>query len=93
LDGESTIAAETRSRKRTEACRSATDVTPAAEVRTAAKMSTPKMSTSMAAATEMPTAPMTAAAVTTTMATAAFRSGISSSRQRGRENDDGNPDI
>ena len=72
-----------------EARRSTTDVAPStAEVRTAAEMPT-----TMAATTEM-RATMTSAVTTTAVtATATFRSGITSGRQRGHENNDGNPDI
>jgi hypothetical protein len=93
VGGESTVAAETGSRKRP-----AADVAPAAEMR-AAKMGAAKMPTAMAAATEMRTTavPTTAVAmtatVTTAMAAAAFRGGIASGRQHGRENNDGNPNI
>jgi hypothetical protein len=96
VGGESTVGAETGSRKRP-----AADVAPAAEMR-AAKMGAAKMPTAMAAATEMRTTavPTTAVAmtamtatVTTAMAAAAFRGGIASGRQHGRENNDGNPNI
>jgi hypothetical protein len=72
-------------------------VTPTtAEVRTAAEMPT-----TMAATTEMcaamTTAVMTTAVATTAMTptsmTATFRSGITSGRQHGRENNNRNPDI
>jgi len=64
------------------------------EVRMAAEMPT---TTEMCAT--MTTAVMTTAVATTAMtatsmtATATFRSGITSGRQHGRENNDGNPDI
>ena len=61
-----------------------------ADVRTDAEMPT-----TMAASTEM-CATMTTAVMTTmtaTSMTATFRSGIPSSRQHGRENNYGNPDI
>jgi hypothetical protein len=93
VGGESTVGAETGSRKRP-----AADVAPTAEMR-AAKMGAAKMPTAMAAATEMRTTavPTTAVAmtatVTTAMAAAAFRGGIASGRQHGRENNDGNPNI
>jgi hypothetical protein len=52
------------------------------------------MPTAMAAATGMRTTPVTTAtAVTTTTTTTTFRSGITSGRQHGRHNNDGNPDI
>jgi hypothetical protein len=60
-----------------------------AEVRMAAEMPT-----TMAATTEMcATVATTAMTATSMTATATFRSGITSGRQRGRENNDGNPDI
>jgi hypothetical protein len=97
VGGESTIAAETGSRKR-----------PAADMASTAEMRAAKMPTAMAAATEMRTTPVTMTAVTApvtaapvtaapvtaaAMATAAFRSGIPGGRQHGRENNDGNPNI
>jgi hypothetical protein len=69
-----------------------------AEVRMAAEMPTTMTATTEMCAT-MTTAVMTTAVATTSMtatsmtATATFRSGISSGRQHGRENNDGNPDI
>jgi hypothetical protein len=88
LDRESAIVAETRSRKRTEARRSATDVAPTtAEVRMATEMSTTM-------ATEMPPTTMAAATVTTSsMAAAAFRNGITRGRQYGHQNNGGDPNI
>jgi len=59
-----------------------------AEPRTAAEMPT-----TMTAATEMRATMTTARASTAMTATATFRSGITSGRQRGHENNDGNPDI
>jgi hypothetical protein len=92
VGGESTIAAETGSRKR-----------PAADMASTAEMRAAKMPTAMAAATEMRTTPVTMTAVTApvtaapvtaaAMAAAAFRSGIPGGRQHGRENNDGNPNI
>jgi PPE-repeat protein len=71
---------------------------PAAKVPTAAEMgATAKVAAAMMTTAEMRVA--VAASVTTTMAatvtpamTAAFRDGISGRRQRGRQNNDGNPD-
>jgi hypothetical protein len=69
-----------------------------AEVRMAAEMPTTMTATPEMCAT-MTTAVMTTAVATTAMtatamtATATFRSGITSGRQHGRENNDGNPDI
>jgi hypothetical protein len=69
-----------------------------AEVRAAAEMPTTMAATTEMCAT-MTTAVMTTAVATTAMtatsmtATATFRSGITSGRQHGRENNDGNPDI
>jgi hypothetical protein len=69
-----------------------------AEVRMAAEMPTTMTATTEMCAT-MTTAVMTTAVATTAMtatamtATATFRSGITSGRQHGRENNDGNPDI
>ncbi|WP_244567627.1 hypothetical protein [Bradyrhizobium erythrophlei] len=76
------------------------DVAPTtAEVRMAAEMPTTMTAPTEMCAT-MTTAVMTTAAMTTTAmtatsmtATATFRSGITSGRQHGRENNDGNPDI
>jgi hypothetical protein len=68
------------------------DVAPTtAEVRMAAEMPTTMAATTEMCAT-MATAVMTTAVATTAM-TATFRSGITSGRQHGRENNDGNPDI
>jgi hypothetical protein len=74
-----------------------------AEVRMAAEMPTTMTATTEMCAT-MTTAVMTTAVATTAVATTAmtatsmtatatFRSGITSGRQHGRENNDGNPDI
>ena len=75
------IAAETRTRKRMQACRSSADVVPMTEVGTAAEM-----------AAMMPTAMMTTAVASAAM-TATFRSGIPGGRQHDRENNEANPDI
>jgi hypothetical protein len=86
-----------------EARRSTADVAPTtAEVRTAAEMPTMMAATTEMCAT-MTTAVMTTAVATTAVATTAmtatsmtataFRSGIPSGRQHGRENNDSNPDI
>jgi hypothetical protein len=69
-----------------------------AEVRMAAEMPTTMTATTEMCAT-MTTAVMTTAVATTAMtatsmtATATFRCGITSGRQHGRENKDGDPDI
>jgi hypothetical protein len=67
-----------------------------AEVRMAAEMPTTMTATTEMCAT-MTTAVMTTAVATTAMTatsmTATSRSGITSGRQHGRENNDGNPDI
>jgi len=52
-----------------------------------ATMTTAVMTTAVA------TTAMTAMTATSMTATATFRSGITSGRQHGRENNDGNPDI
>jgi hypothetical protein len=81
-----------------EARRSTADVAPTtAEVRTAAEMPTMMAATTEMCAT-MTTAVMTATVATTamtatSMTATAFRSGIPSGRQHGRENNDSNPDI
>jgi hypothetical protein len=73
-------------------------VAPTAEMRMAAEMPTTMTATAEMCAT-MTTAVMTTAVATTAMtatsmtAAATFRSGITSGRQHGRENNDGNPDI
>jgi hypothetical protein len=86
VGGESTIAAETRTRKRMQACRSSADVAPMTEVGTAAEMATTVM------AAMMPTAMMTTAVASAAM-TATFRSGKPGGRQHDRENNEANPDI
>ena len=74
--------------------RKTADVAPAA-----AEVCAAEMPTAMTAATKMraavPTAMATTvtAAVATTMTTAALRNGISGGRQRGRQNNHGNPDT
>jgi hypothetical protein len=95
MDGERTIAAKTRPRKRTGHRRPATEVAPAAtEMRTAAEMPA-----AMAATVKMPSAAVTTTAAasmatsTVTPAAATFRSGIARGRQRGRENKDGNSSL
>ena len=84
------IAAETRTRKRMQGCRSSADVAPMTEVGTAAEMAT-------VMAAMMPTAMMTTAVASAAMASAAmtatFRSGIPGGRQHDRENNEANPDI
>jgi hypothetical protein len=81
--GESTIAAKTRPRKR-----SAAEVPPAAEMRASAEMPA-AMAAEMATTMKVPSASVTAS----TVATAASRRCITSGRQRGRKNNDGNADI
>jgi hypothetical protein len=78
MDGERTIAAKTRPRKR-----SAAEVAPAAE-----------MPAAMAATVKVPSASVTASTVApAAVATAASRDCITSGRQRGRKNNDGNANI
>jgi hypothetical protein len=94
MDGERTIAAKTRPRKR-----SAAEVAPAADMHTAAEMPatmTAEMPPAMAAATKMPStsvattmAPATMAPAAMTAA-AAFRGSIARGRQHGRQNNGGN---
>jgi hypothetical protein len=95
MGGESTIAAETRTRKRMQACRSSADVAPMTEVGAAAEMATTEMPTVMAAM--MPTAMMTTAVASAAMTSAAmaatFRNGIPGGRQQDRENNEANPEI
>ncbi|HEV7407635.1 MAG TPA: hypothetical protein VGO01_04035 [Bradyrhizobium sp.] len=88
MDGERTIAAKTRPRKR-----SAAEVAPAAEMPAA-------MAAEMATTVKMPSASVTtstvatAAVATAAVATAAtFRSSIARGRQRGRKNKDGNSHL
>jgi hypothetical protein len=87
MHGERTIAAKTRPRKRSTA-----EVAPAAEMPAA-------MAAEMATAVKMPSASVTtstvapAAVATAAVATAASRGCITSGRQRGRKNKDGNADI
>ncbi|HEV7601689.1 MAG TPA: hypothetical protein VGO49_15720 [Bradyrhizobium sp.] len=91
MNGERTIAAKTRSRKR-----SAPEVASAAEMHTAAEMPaamTAEMPSAMAATTKMPSASVATSAVAPaamTTATATFRGSIVRSRQHGRKNNDGN---
>jgi hypothetical protein len=103
MDGERTIAAKTRPRKRP-----AAEVAPAAEMPpTATEMptaSTAEMPAAVAATVKMPSTAVTTTVATTTVAPAAmttaamttaatFRSSIARSRQRGRKNKDGNANI
>jgi hypothetical protein len=97
MDGERTIAAKTRPRERT-----ATEVAVAAEMHTAAEMPAAmpaEMPTAVAAPMKMAPASVTTTMATSTVApaamaaTAAFRSGIASGRQRGRKNKDGNSNL
>jgi hypothetical protein len=93
MDGESTIAAKTRSRKRT-----ATEVAPAAEMPAAtevtpaaAEMPSAEMPSAMATAMKMPSTVTTSAVAAAAMTAAAtFGDGIARSRQRGSKNKDGN---
>jgi hypothetical protein len=89
MDGERTIAAKTRSRKRSTA-----EVAPAADMHTAAEMPatmTAEMPPAMAAATKMPSTSVATTMAPATMAPAAtFRGSIACSRQHGRQNNDGN---
>jgi hypothetical protein len=92
MDGEGTIAAKTRPRKR-----STTEVAPAAtEMRTAAEMPA-AMAAEMAATVKMPsavTATVATSPVTPAVSTAAaFRGRIASGRQRGRKNKNSNSEI
>jgi hypothetical protein len=88
MNGERTIAAKTRPRKR-----SAADVAPAAEMHTAAEMPA-AMTAEMAATVKMPSASVTTSTMApAAVATAASRGCITSSRQRGRKNNDGNANI
>ena len=85
MDGERTIAAKTRPRKR-----SATEVAPAAT-----EMPTAEMPPAMATTVKMPPAsvatPTVAPAAMTTAAT--FRGGIARGRQHGRQNNNSNANI
>jgi hypothetical protein len=87
MDGERTIAAKTRPRKRSTA-----EVAPAAEMPAA-------MAAEMATAVKMPSASVATSAVTTStvapaaVATAASRGCVTGSRQRGRKNNDSNANI
>jgi hypothetical protein len=95
MDGERTIAAKTRPRKR-----SATEMAAAAEMHTAEmsaamapEMSAamaPKMPATVAATMKMTSTAVPASVATSAVAAAAFRSGIARGRQRGRKNKDGN---
>ena len=91
MDGERTIAAKTRPRKR-----SAAEVAPAAEM-PAAEMPA-AMAAEMAATVEMPSTAVTATVATSPVApavstAATFRSRIASGRQRGRKNKNSNSEI
>jgi hypothetical protein len=88
MDGERTIAAKTRSRKRP-----ATEVAPAAEMPATMAAAMKMTSTSVTTSTVATTTVATAAVATAAVATAASRGCITSSRQRGRKNNDGNADI
>jgi hypothetical protein len=91
MDGERTIAAKTRPRKRT-----ATEVATAAEMPpTATEMPAAEMTAAMAATVKMPSSAVTTTMATSTVAPAAatFRSSIARGRQRGRKNKDGNSNL
>jgi hypothetical protein len=90
MDGERTIAAKARPRKRARHRRSTAEVAPsAAEMRTAAEMPA-----TMAATVKMPSTAVTTTMATSTVAPAAtFRSSIARGRQRGRKNKDGNSNF
>jgi hypothetical protein len=82
MDGERTIAAKTRPRKRS-----------AAEVRATAEVPA-TMAAEMATTVKVPSTSVPSASVTaSTVATAASRGSITGSRQRGRKNNDGNANI
>jgi hypothetical protein len=92
MDGERTIAAKTRPRKRP-----AAEMAPAAEMPpTATEMPTAEMPPAMAATVKMPPASVATTMATSTVASAAmttaatFRDGIARGRQSGRKNKDGN---
>jgi hypothetical protein len=85
VDRERTIAAKTRSGKR-----SATEVAPATEMHASSEVPTAEMATTV----KMPSASVTTSAVApAAMATAASRGCGTGSRQRGRKNDDNNANI
>jgi hypothetical protein len=100
MDGERTIAAKTRPRKRPRHSRSTAEVAP-----TAPEMPTAEMPTAMAATVKMPSTAVTSTVATSTVApaamtaaamtaaAAAFRSSIARGRQRGRKNKDGNSNL
>jgi hypothetical protein len=106
MDGERTIAAKTRPRKR-----AATEVAAAAEMHTAAEvvstateMPAAKVPAAMAATVKMPSTAVTATVAASTVAAstvapaamapaATFRNGIARSRQRGCKNKDGNSNL
>jgi hypothetical protein len=96
MDGESTIAAKTRLRKRAGQRRSTAEMAPpasempAAEMASAAaEMPAAKVPSAMAATMKMP-ATVTTAVAATMSAAATFGEGIACGRQRGRENNNGN---
>jgi hypothetical protein len=95
MDGERTIAAKTRPRKRPRHSQSTAEVAP-----TAPEMPTAEMPTAMAATVKMPSTAVTTTVATSTVAPAAmtaaaatFRSSIARGRQRGRKNKDGNSNL
>jgi hypothetical protein len=98
MNGEGAIVAESRPRKRADACRSSAEMAPtAAEVRMAAEMpstTTAEVGMTATAAMEMSAAAMTTATVAAaTMTAAASRRGISGGRQHGHQNKSGNPSV
>jgi hypothetical protein len=95
MDGERTIAAKTRLRKRAGHRRSTAEMAPPATEMPAAEMASAaaEMPSAMAAAMKMP-ATVTPAVATSVAAAktaaATFRDGIARGRQRSRKNKDGN---
>jgi hypothetical protein len=92
MDGERTIAAKTRPRKR-----SAAEVAPAAEMHATAEVPA-TMAAEMATTVKVPSTSVTSASVpasvpASTVATAASRGCETCSRQRGRKNNNGNANI
>jgi hypothetical protein len=88
MDGESTVAAKTRRRKRAGPRRSTTEMASTTEM-PAAEMPAAEMPSAVTAAMEMPSAMATTVAAAMTAA-ATFRDRIARGRQRGSENKDGN---
>ena len=90
MDGERTIAAKTRPRKR-----SATEMAAAAEMYTAEMSAAmaPEMPATVAATMKMTSTAVPASVATSAVAAAAFRSCIARGRQCGRKNKDGNSNL